>query len=115
MTEERMRNNSGLVVGGNLTAGAVAVGDHARASNVAGAVEQRRAELEEMITRHAAELDNAPVVQRAAADVETELAKKEPDKNRLQQLLDTITANARSVTGVVLAAEEARKAIMGLM
>ena len=119
--------NQGLVVHGNVQGGAIAVGSQSTANNFAAAADARlqergldevRARLDQLLQEIANQperLDAPAAVNTAAETIAGELAKEQPNKSLLTILLDGLAANARSVTGVLTAAEALRLAITAFL
>jgi hypothetical protein len=127
VTEEHFARNEGIVVKGDLKAGAIAVGQYAIARNEVAAADARlqergleevRLRLDELIREIAEQrgLLVAPsTVDAAAQNIAGELAKEKPDKSLLTVLLDGLATSARSVAGVLTAAEALRAAITAFL
>jgi hypothetical protein len=84
--------NIGNVTGGE--GGHIVIGDHAVINAQVGELQQ-----------------NVKQIEKTLADLQAEMAKPEPDRNRLQKLLATLTAGAGSVTALVDGVEKVRQAL----
>lgn len=114
--------NSGISIsGGNVTAGAMAAGDHAVARNEAApasdpGLEDLREAVREL-TRLVAERAPSPdapdlVVARLA---EQEVTRETPDKGRLMGLLQALSSGAGAVTGLAGAVSAVEKAVQAVL
>ena len=109
--------NKGITIGGsaNVRAGAMAAGDHARAT---GSLAETRDVLEskgldEIVARlddlvaaldaHAAEIEDVDVARSKAEEVAREAASDRPDKSRIRSLLGELTVSVASVTNAITA------------
>lgn len=116
-----MEKNYGInVTGGNFTAGAVAAGDHAQATNISatGSLVDARTEMQqllELLNAHAGELAR-PEETIAVADLaRRELDGDEPDKASVLGWLKLIASGAGSIaamSGAVSAVEHAVTALL---
>jgi hypothetical protein len=118
-----IENNGIWVAGGTVTAGSMAAGTGAVATNTAEGgtaltVDDIRVmvrDLVEELTSHAAllpDLDQTVTVARLA---EQESAKEAPDKSRLSALLQLVTAGAGSVSGVAGAVEAIERVVQSVL
>ena len=75
---------------------------------------RRLEELQELVERHAAELDDSEVARDAVADAESEVRSGNPQPKTLRRLLSTIAGAASGVTAVTTAASGIRALLDGL-
>jgi precorrin-2 methylase len=118
-----MQVNKGINVAGNasVTAGAIAVGDNARAHardvqvQVAGTATeeaaQRLAELVDALQRHAAGVEGADDLLESTIAVGDELRKEKPNRTTIKGILSAIAEAATSVTAVTAAVTALRVAL----
>ena len=116
-----MEKNYGInVTGGNFTAGAVAAGDHARATNISatGSLVDARTEMQPTprVAQRARRRTGAPEETIAVADLaRRELDGDEPDKASVLGWLKLIASGAGSIaaiSGAVSAVEQAVTALL---
>lgn len=116
-------HNQGIQIsGGSFTAGAVAVGPHARAYNVANELRERGQDdlaqrLEELVRQLEAHADQVPDIEDlrgATGTVAEELAKEKPNKTTVTAVASRIAESVRSVTGLATAADALLKAVQVL-
>ncbi|NIK57329.1 hypothetical protein [Kribbella shirazensis] len=117
-----MEKNYGIrISGGQVSAGAMAAGEGATATNVsavsAGSLTEARAgmaQLLELLHAHAERLDRPDEAIAVAELADRELSKEEPDKVSVLRLLELIASGAKSIAsigGAVTAVQQAVSAI----
>jgi chromosome segregation ATPase len=77
-------------------------------------LQRRIQELQQLVERHAAELDDSEVARDAVADAESEVRSGNPQPKRLRMLLSAITGAASGVSAVTTAASGIRALLNGL-
>ena len=116
-------HNQGIqVTGGSFTAGAVAVGPHARAYNVADELRDRGQDdvarrLEELVRQleaHADQVSDIDDLRGATRTVADELAKEKPNRTTVRAVLSGIADSVRSVTGLATAADDLLETVLAV-
>ena len=122
------RRNEGISMsGGRIDAGALAVGRHARATNVVEAAGQtltergqaevagRLADLVRQLEEHASRLDNADELRETTEAVATELAKDRPNRITVTSLLDGLAKGVGSVASLTTAVQALAQAAIAIL
>lgn len=118
-----MENKGIWIAGGTVSAGAMAAGPGAAATNIAGRgpatdvedVRQMLRDLVQTITANAADLEDPEQTVTVARLAEQESAKEAPDKTRLASLLQLVTAGSGTVSGLAGAVEAVERAIHAVL
>jgi hypothetical protein len=79
-----------------------------------GELQRRLEELQELVERYAAELDDSEAARDAVAEAEREARSGNPQPRRLRMLLSAITGAASGVSAVTTAASGIRALLDGL-
>jgi hypothetical protein len=116
--DEKGGVNIGSISGGNVSG----VGPGATGYIYAGSppaqelaeLQRRLGELQELVERHAAELDDRDAARDAVAAAQTEARSGNPEPRKLRMLLSAITGAASSVSAVTTAAGGIRALLGGL-
>lgn len=126
--EPDVKKNEGIIVtGGSISAGNLAVGRQATiiaaAQEASATLESRgQSELAEKLSamidalgQHASALDNASTMLNSALQVADELKKEKPNKLGVLSILSKLADGARSATGLALAIEALKEAVVHLV
>jgi hypothetical protein len=111
--------NSGIMVtGGHFEAKAVAAGKNARAETTiceggtAVTLEELRVEIDRLLHSYqGAKGPLSPEEESTAAQIRAEAQKPQPEKPKLDSLLDRLGSNAKSVSSIVTAVSAVKKLI----
>lgn len=111
--------NSGIMVtGGHFEAKSVAAGKNARAettiheSGTAVTLEELRVEIDRLLHSYqGAKGPLTPEEQTTAAQIRAEVQKPQPEKPKLDSLLERLGSNAKSVSSIVTAISAVKKLI----
>jgi hypothetical protein len=110
--------NIGSISGGKFAGvGAGATGNIYEGSQPAqelAELRRRLEELQELVERNAAELDDSDAARDAVAEAQTEARSGNPEPRKLRMLLSAITGAASSVSAVTTAASGIRALLDGL-
>jgi chromosome segregation ATPase len=120
----RNRGNQGIQ-GNVVNYGAMSVGTSSRAQqNVLGqdgppeTLEQLREQMENLtkaIQEHSASLQNAPQLLSQMTQANAELQQKQPSRNRLSGLMESVTGGLASVSALAKAAGVLKAAVVALL
>ena len=115
-----MEKNYGISVGGNLSAGAVAAGKHARATNIStgDSLQAARTQMQvllDLLHKHAGELPRPDETIDAAELARTELEADEPDTPKILGWLMTVASGAGAIAAISEAVTAVHQAIAALL
>ena len=116
-----MEKNYGInVTGGNFTAGAVAAGSHAQATNISasGSLDDARATMQqllELLNAHAGELERPDETIAVAELAKRELEGDKPDKGSVLRWLGLIASGAGSIAAISGAVSAVQQAVAAFM
>jgi hypothetical protein len=116
------RNEGVVVSGGNFTATSVATGRNAQINQSqasdSGAAQEAQKQLAlviDALQKHGNQIPNIGEVSEATQSVKEELTKEKPNRLTLHSLLAGIIDSVKSVSGVALAVEGLKAAVIALL
>lgn len=116
------RNQGVVVSGGNFTATNAAVGTNAQVNQTqtsgSDSMKEVKKQLDlllQLLEKHGDQIPNRGEVTEAAQSVKEELTKERPNRLTLKSLLGGIADSVKSVSGIALAVEGLKAAIIALL
>ncbi len=115
-----MEKNDGIrISGGQVSAGAMAAGKHAKATNISAAstasLADARAEMAHLLDLLRAEPEPPGQTVELAELADHELGKEEPDKGSVLRLLELIASGAKSIASIGTAVTAVQQAVGAIL